>query len=118
MAKKQSTGFAVRLRELRTGAGLTQTELAEKAGMHLHGITKLEQGEREPSWATVQALARALGVSCEAFQEAPGEPSPSRGPGRPRKAEGAAGEKDMPPEDTKPTQHKPKSRKPPRPRGG
>jgi transcriptional regulator with XRE-family HTH domain len=69
MAKKRATGFGRRLRELRAAAGLTQAQLAERAEMHLHGLTKLEQGDREPSWATVQDLARALGVSCEAFQE-------------------------------------------------
>jgi transcriptional regulator with XRE-family HTH domain len=67
MAKKMVTDFAARLREQRTRASLTQGELAERAGLHLHSVTKLEQGDREPSWATVQALARALGVSCEAF---------------------------------------------------
>jgi transcriptional regulator with XRE-family HTH domain len=75
--------FAGRLRELRKAAGLTQGELAERAGMHRHGITKLELGERQhPSWDTVQALARALGVSTEAFvvKEKPAAPR-----GRPRK---------------------------------
>ncbi|HEY7157275.1 MAG TPA: helix-turn-helix transcriptional regulator [Gemmataceae bacterium] len=60
--------FAARLRELRSAANLTQGELAKRAGLHRQGIAKLEMGEREPAWATVQALARALGVSCEAFQ--------------------------------------------------
>jgi putative transcriptional regulator len=78
MAKKMVTGFAARLREQRTAAGLTQAELAERAGMHLHGVTKLEQGDREPSWATVQALARALGVSCAAFEDAPAEVPPAK----------------------------------------
>lgn len=67
MAKKKSTGFGPCLRELRETAGLSQAQLAERAGMHLHGVTKLEQGYREPSWATVLALAKALGVSTEAF---------------------------------------------------
>lgn len=59
--------FAERLRELRMKAHLTQHELADLAGLHRQGIAKLETGVREPTWATVQALARALGVSCEAF---------------------------------------------------
>jgi hypothetical protein len=33
-------------------------------------------GEREPAWATVQALARALGVSCEAFRVEDKPPEP------------------------------------------
>jgi transcriptional regulator with XRE-family HTH domain len=60
--------FARRLRELREVAGLTQTQLALKAGMHRQGIAKLETGVREPTWDTVQKLARALGVDCTAFQ--------------------------------------------------
>ena len=67
MAKKKTTGFGLCLRELREAAGLSQAQLAERAGMHLHGVTKLEQGYREPSWATVLALAKALGVSTDAF---------------------------------------------------
>lgn len=70
MAKKKATGFAARLRELRLAASLTQADLAERAGLHLHGLTKLEQGDREPSWATAVALADALGVSCEEFRDA------------------------------------------------
>ena len=82
--------FADRLRDIREAAGLSQAQLAEKAGMHRFGVSKLEQGLRAPSWATVQALAAALGVSCEEFQVA-GEPAaratrkPRRRRGRPRK---------------------------------
>jgi transcriptional regulator with XRE-family HTH domain len=64
---KPSTGFAERLRFLRAEADLTQAELAKRAGMHLHGLIKLERGEREPQWASVLALAEALGVDCRAF---------------------------------------------------
>ncbi len=64
--------FGERLKELRETAGLTQVELAARAGMHQFGVAKLEQGIREPTWASVQALARALGVSCSAFEDADG----------------------------------------------
>jgi transcriptional regulator with XRE-family HTH domain len=63
------TGFGERLKQLRKNAGLSQAELAERAGMNRFGVAKLEQGAREPSWATVLNLARALGVDCRAFQE-------------------------------------------------
>jgi transcriptional regulator with XRE-family HTH domain len=101
MAKKVSTGFAARLRELREAAGLTQAQLAERAGMHLHGLTKLEQGDREPAWATVIALAEALGVSCDGFRQPPAERPPRAG-GRPPKPSG---------QDAEPPASK-KSRKP------
>src|SRR5262245_8942615 len=61
--------FGQKLKELREAAGMTQAELAEQAGMHVFGVAKLEQGLREPSWATVRALTHALDVSCEAFNE-------------------------------------------------
>ena len=76
--------FGQKLKALRTGAGLTQEQLAEKAGLHKLGIAKLEQGLRAPTWDTVQALAKALGASCEDFQVAPLNPEPS-GRGRPAK---------------------------------
>jgi transcriptional regulator with XRE-family HTH domain len=85
-------GFGVRLRELREQAGLTQQQLANAAGLHRFGIAKLEQGVREPSWATVKALCDALGVDCTAFTQEPADREPA-GPGRPRKADHAGAEK-------------------------
>jgi transcriptional regulator with XRE-family HTH domain len=82
----QTTPFARRLRQLRDAAGLTQGQLAEKAGLHRQGIAKLEMGDREPAWGTVQALAKALGVTCSAFEEADAETAkPSKPRGRPKK---------------------------------
>jgi transcriptional regulator with XRE-family HTH domain len=79
--------FGPRLKELREAVGLTQSQLAERAGLHRQGIVKLERGEREPAWGTVLALMDALGVSCQAFLEEPG-PQAEAKPGRPRKAGG------------------------------
>lgn len=90
--------FGERLKQLREAAGLSQPELAAKAGMHKFGIAKLERGDREPSWSSVVALTKALGVDCREFLPADGEaavhspapvaeaaPSPAKR-GRPRKA--------------------------------
>src|SRR5215475_11659612 len=79
-------GFASRLKSLREQAGLSQAELAQCAGMNRFGVAKLEQGVREPSWATVQALARALGVEVGEFVVAD-DPPPAKDK-RPRKAGG------------------------------
>ena len=76
--------FAVRLKELRQEAGLTQKQLAEKAGMSLAGLAHLEHGLREPTWPTVLAVADALGVECTAFTEA-SKGQPAQGRGRPPK---------------------------------
>jgi putative transcriptional regulator len=70
--------FAVRLKALREAAGLSQAQLAERAGLHLGAIFKLEQGRREPTWATVQTLAKALGVTCLAFADEPPAAAPAR----------------------------------------
>ena len=74
--------FAGRLKELREQARLTQEQLAERAGMNKFGVAQLEQGRNKPSWETVLALAKALNVSCEAFNQQPAPRQPG-GPGRP-----------------------------------
>jgi transcriptional regulator with XRE-family HTH domain len=70
--------FAGRLKDLRTAAQLTQEQLAAKAGLTKDGIAQLEQGRREPTWATVLALAGALGVTCEAFTKEPEKREPAK----------------------------------------
>lgn len=79
-----AANFAGRLKELRVQAGLTQDGLAERAELSKAGVADLEQGRREPSWATVLALAKALGVTCQAFLEA-GVTTEKSKPGRPPK---------------------------------
>lgn len=54
-----------RLQEFRRNAGLTQFELAIKAGLHPSAIAKFEQGTQSPRLGTAQAIARALGVSTD-----------------------------------------------------
>ncbi len=76
--------FARRLKELRLAAKMTQKELAERAGMHLGGIFKLEQGVNRPSWDTVQLLARVLGVDCRAFVDPDLQP-PAAEPPKPKR---------------------------------
>jgi predicted ATPase/transcriptional regulator with XRE-family HTH domain len=58
--------FAALLRRLREARGLTQEELAERAGLTVHGISALERGVRKrPYPHTVRSLADALGSSVE-----------------------------------------------------
>jgi transcriptional regulator with XRE-family HTH domain len=61
--------FSRKLKELREAAGLSQKALAEATGLHPMALAKLEQGKRGPSWETIQALAKALGVTCMEFTE-------------------------------------------------
>jgi predicted transcriptional regulator len=41
---------------------MTQAELAEHAGVGWSFIAKMEAGNRQPSMATLERLAKALGV--------------------------------------------------------
>jgi predicted ATPase/class 3 adenylate cyclase len=69
MASTGSTGstrFGELLRRHRHAAGLTQPELAERAGLSVRGINDLERGVRQtPRKDTVTLLAQALGLSEE-----------------------------------------------------
>jgi transcriptional regulator with XRE-family HTH domain len=51
-----------RLAQLRALNVLTQRELAERAGVTLLSVHKIETGQQEPRPATIRKLARALGV--------------------------------------------------------
>ena len=56
--------FGVMLREYRGALGLTQEELASRAGLTAKAVSALERGERKrPYPHTVRALAEALGLS-------------------------------------------------------
>jgi transcriptional regulator with XRE-family HTH domain len=63
--------FGARLLALRQQAGLTQAELAARAGLTQPAVNRYELGARQPTWVAVHALAGALGVSTEAFRPTP-----------------------------------------------
>jgi predicted nucleotidyltransferase/DNA-binding XRE family transcriptional regulator len=52
---------ATLIRDARTAAGLTQAELAGRAGITQSVISAYEHGRREPSFATLQRLIAAAG---------------------------------------------------------
>jgi transcriptional regulator with XRE-family HTH domain len=52
--------FGVNLRRHREDAGLTQMELANRSGMDMAEISRLELGKRDPRLSTVARVARAL----------------------------------------------------------
>ena len=78
--------FAERLKALRAEAGLSQSVLADRAGIAVTTLRQFEYGLREPSYGSLVKLARGLGVSLAAFDGAPLEP-PARAPRRKRKGE-------------------------------
>jgi len=53
-------GFGDLLRQHRLAAGLTQASLAERAGLSVHGIQKLERGATHPYRDTTARLSEAL----------------------------------------------------------
>jgi len=78
--------FAERLRELRDALGLSEAKLAKASGVSFASIHEYGMGRRKPSFAAVVKIARALGVTCEAFadckdiaDEAPPPQPPKRG---------------------------------------
>ena len=65
-AVQASLTFSQLLRRYRAAAGLTQEELAERAGLSGRGVADLERGVRvAPYLRTVRRLADALGLSEE-----------------------------------------------------
>jgi predicted ATPase/transcriptional regulator with XRE-family HTH domain len=77
-ASAAPVGFGELLRRHRLAAGLTQQNLAERAGLSEHGIQKLERGVTRPYRDTVQRLLSALRLGPEdaASFRAAGEPVP------------------------------------------
>lgn len=57
--------FGERLAKLRKSCGLSQEELANRAGLHAVAITYIETGKRLPKLNTVYKLALGLGVKVE-----------------------------------------------------
>src|SRR5215469_5741773 len=63
MATNQAQTFGTLLKRHRLASGLTQSELAEKAGLSLEAVSALERGvNRAPRKDTVALLADALAL--------------------------------------------------------
>lgn len=59
------------VRQLRRSAGLSQEELAARAGLHRTYISSVERGQRNVSVENIFALARALGCEPRALLDVP-----------------------------------------------
>lgn len=57
--------FKDRLRILREMSGLTQSELARKADCQPSNIAHMEAGRREPNFANLVKIVKALGISAD-----------------------------------------------------
>lgn len=54
-----------KLKAARQAAGMTQTQLAEAAGMTQRDISRYESGKHEPGALTLKRMAQALGCSMD-----------------------------------------------------
>ncbi|MFN2976900.1 helix-turn-helix domain-containing protein [Terriglobus aquaticus] len=61
--KSQELELAVRLKQARLKAGLTQNQLARRMGRPQSFISKTETAERSPAFLEVVVLADLLGIS-------------------------------------------------------
>jgi predicted transcriptional regulator len=89
---QQPMTFAEKLRELRDASGLSEAKLAEASGVPFASVHEYGLGRRKPSFAAAVKIARALGVSCEAFadcEDVAGESEPNAG--RPKKSRSRKG---------------------------
>lgn len=63
------------IRKIRTGAGITQAELAKKSGLDFTTISKLEKGSLTGTITTHRKLAKAFGISLLDFYKELDEPA-------------------------------------------
>jgi transcriptional regulator with XRE-family HTH domain len=106
-----------RLQRLRREAGLTQAELARRAGVPLKSVLNWEQDRRQPRLDAVVDLARILGISLEELLTnlAPREQRPPARKGRPPATGGAragAGKAEVQPPRGQPGGGRVRERKP------
>jgi len=62
------------IKRQRTSLGISQQELAHRAGLHRTYISDLERGARNPSVESIEKLAAALQISvAKLFEQAAGK---------------------------------------------
>lgn len=57
-----SKGLGQQLKTLREKAGLTQAQVATKAGITVNYYARIERGEENPTWVKIEHIKKALGV--------------------------------------------------------
>jgi transcriptional regulator with XRE-family HTH domain len=57
------------LRSERVRLGLTQQDVALRAGVHINFVGRIERGQAEPSLSTIFAIAKALEMPAESIIE-------------------------------------------------
>jgi CheY-like chemotaxis protein len=67
------------IKEQRSALGISQEELAARAGLHRTYVSEVERGERNPSIASIEKLAQALEVSFTSLFERTSQQSGAQG---------------------------------------
>ncbi|HKF83256.1 MAG TPA: helix-turn-helix transcriptional regulator [Solirubrobacterales bacterium] len=67
LTPQKGLGKAIRL--LREEAEVTQVALAHESDVSACWLSRIEHGEVDPTWATVNRLSKGLGVSMESVAE-------------------------------------------------
>lgn len=63
MPKSITQRVAARIVELRRRRGMTQDDVAAKAGIHRISLVRIERGVKKPTLETLDKIARALRVT-------------------------------------------------------
>jgi transcriptional regulator with XRE-family HTH domain len=61
--------FGSRVRKIRVSQGLSQEQLADRAGLHRTYIGMVERAEKNLSLNNIEKIAKALGVSVSELME-------------------------------------------------
>jgi transcriptional regulator with XRE-family HTH domain len=72
------TLLGVAIRTERSALGISQEELAERAGLHRTYVSDLERGARNPSIISIEKIAQALNLSLLSLLERVGHRSHSK----------------------------------------
>jgi transcriptional regulator with XRE-family HTH domain len=62
-------GLGKAVRRLREEARISQRDLADRAGVPISEISRIEAGAHDPTWGDMRQVASALGVSMERLSE-------------------------------------------------
>lgn len=63
------SGLGKAIRSLREESKKTQATLAQESDISASWLSRIEHGEVDPTWATVERLSKGLGVSMESLAE-------------------------------------------------
>lgn len=69
--RREAAAFGLRLRRLRQSAGMTLKELAERAGLAVSTISKIENDRMSPTYDVLLRLAGGLSIDLSSLLEGP-----------------------------------------------